>query len=319
MNRKLWITLWAATLLVTGCNNPEQNIKNQTSSTSQEIGILFSDTWEQDGENVDYYDATMVGYDETDIEEPPYRGLIQEVNSPIVSWDLFKSEIAITIDDGNGAKNIDAILDTLAKYDVKATFFIVWTRIRMHANQRRRAIDEWHQICNHTYDHHYFRNVDTVLLEQQIIDWESAVIDSLWADYLDIMKTNFPFFRFPWWCGDAKPEHLAVLKKYWYLPIWRSDDTWRSGKWLNYWEIELFHFKPQDFDRISGCIQEALEQWLQCKQMTDIVNPKEWYNSPITRDNLRSARRDVKNLKESWDDDTIINIDSLSWWAELSL
>lgn len=304
--------LWAAALTICGCNSWEQNIKKQVDVTSQEIKSVFSDVEEKD--------ELTINYDEVlDITEPPYKALIQELDSPIVSWDVFKSEIAITIDDGNGAQNIDAILDTLAKYNVKATFFIVWTRIRMHADQRRRALDEWHQICNHTYDHHYLRNVDSNLLEQQILDWESAVIDSLGVAYLDSLKINFPFFRFPWWCGDAKPEHLAVLRKHWYLPIWWSDDKWKSWKQLNNWEIELFHFKPQDFDRISGCIQEALSQWFECKQMTDIVNPTEWYDTPITRNNLRSTRRDAKKMIDSWNndtnmfDDTIMHWDSLLW------
>lgn len=289
MNKKLWALLWAATLTITWCNTWEHNIKDRINSISQEIGIVFSDKEQKDEWTIDYNEAIN--------RESPYKYLIEKTDSPIISGDVTRSEIAVTIDDWNGDKNIDAILDTLAKYDVKATFFIVWTRIKMHADQRRRAIDEWHQICNHTYDHHYFRKIDTVELEKQIMDWESAVISSLWQHYLDSMKTNFPFFRFPWWCGDSKPEHIEVLKNHWYLPIWRSDDRWKPWKNIPYWSVILYHFKWKDFGKISWCIQEARAQWLECRQITDIVDPGNWYEEPITRKNLRAKRKEAEHTK----------------------
>lgn len=286
LNKKLWVLLWA-TLALSSCNFVQEDIQKKTHRTAQEIESIFSEKKNND--------KWTVMYDENiEKKESPYRELIQQVDRPIVSWNLSKPEIAITLDDWNGAYNIESLLDTLAKYNVKATFFVVWTRVRQHWDQWKRAIAEWHQICNHTYDHYYFRKVDSTQLERQIIEWENAVIEVLWEEYLATMKHDFPFFRFPWWCGDAKPEHIAVLKKYGYLPIWRSDDVWKSGKTIKNWEIELFHFKSQDFGRVSGCIQEAVAQWLQCKQITDIVNPNDWYDKPITNKNLRLERRNAE-------------------------
>ena len=284
MNKKLWVLLAAATLAAwcdsvwqTNLTKVENDISSQVADTiktsDNDSTILYQDVIEQCNK---------------------YDDLIQKVDAPIVSWDLTKPEIAITIDDGCGAKNTEQILDTLAKYNVKVTFFIPWTRIRLHAKQRRRAIQEWHQICCHSYDHHYFRKSEPELLEKQILDWEQAVIDSLWVEYFDEMKKNFPFFRFPGWCWDSNPEHLAVLKKLWYLPFGRSDCTWKNGKTLHNGELELFHVKEADFRRISECIQEAQKNWFSCKRLTEIVNPDEWYVEPITWKNLRKKRREIK-------------------------
>ena len=288
MNKKLWI-LFATATIAAWCDSAWQiDFEQVRNRLSPQIYDTISKVPDVDW--IDYFEA---------IEKCcKYDSLIQKVNAPIVSWNLSKPEIAITIDDGCGAKNTEQILDTLAKYNVKSTFFIPWDRIRLHAKQRRRAIDEWHQICCHSYDHHYFKKSEPELLEKQILDWEQAVIDSLWEDYLARMKKDFPFFRFPGWWGDSKPEHLEVLKKLWYLPFWRSDCTWEDGNTLHNGEVELFHVKPEDFWRISNCIQQAQAQWLQCKPLTEIVNPDDWYEEPITWKNLRKKRREAKKNEE---------------------
>lgn len=286
MNKKIWLLLTAATL-VAWCDSVWQSNLNQVKNNITTQTLDAFNTKQEEDSTVLY----------TDIIEKwnVYDSLIQKVEAPIVSWDLTNKEMAITIDDWCGWKYTDQILDTLAKYNVKATFFIPWTRIRLHAKQWRRAINEWHQVCCHSYDHHYFRQSEPELLEQQILDWEQAVKDSLWEDYLIRMKRDFPFFRFPWWCWDSNPVHLDVLKKLWYLPIWWSDCTWKDGQSLNNGEIELFHVKPADFWRISKCAQQANKQWMRCQTISTIVNPNAWYKEPIIWKNLRKRRKEIKN------------------------
>ena len=223
-----------------------------------------------DGPVVNYFDVDNTDYsiewdtikENSDIAEKwsKYDELIKKIEAPIVSWDVTKPEISITIDDWCGAKNTEQILDTLAKYDVKVTFFIPWTRIKLHAEQRKRSINEWHQVCCHSFDHHYFKTSEPALLKKQILDWEEAVKDNLWEEYLIRMKRDFPFFRFPGWWGDSNPEHIAVLKELWYLPFWRSDCTWKKGKTLHNGEVELFHVKPEDFWRISNLYSTGTEK-----------------------------------------------------------
>lgn len=284
MNKKLWVLL-AATAFAASCDSQWQNSLEQTKEeiTSQAFDTLSK---KQNNDTINFVDV---------IEQwNIYDSLIQKVEAPIASWNLFKPEISITIDDWCGAKYTEQILDTLAKYNVKVTFFIPWTRIKMHAEQRRRALNEWHQICCHSYDHHYFRKSEPELLKKQILDWEQAVKDSIWEEYLIKMKRNFPFFRYPGWCWETIPEHVAVLKELWYLPIHWSDDTWQDWKSLNNGDIILFHVKPDDFLRISKCIQWAQAQELQCKKVSEIVDPNE--SDPIYIKDLWSKRKKAKEI-----------------------
>ena len=61
--------------------------------------------------------------------------------------------IALTFDDGPSPECTAEILDILAENDAKATFFIVGSEIMTEENAAlvKRAYDEGHQLCTHTY------------------------------------------------------------------------------------------------------------------------------------------------------------------------
>ena len=60
--------------------------------------------------------------------------------------------IALTFDDGP-CGNTEELLDGLAEYDAKATFFVLGKNVEKYPIVVRRAYDEGHLIGNHTYDH----------------------------------------------------------------------------------------------------------------------------------------------------------------------
>lgn len=62
-------------------------------------------------------------------------------------------EVWLTIDDGPHEKDTPAILDLLAAYQARATFFVTGKNVRAHPGLCRRILAEGHQIGNHTYSH----------------------------------------------------------------------------------------------------------------------------------------------------------------------
>lgn len=58
----------------------------------------------------------------------------------------------LTFDDGP-SEWTPLILDLLAEHDVKATFFVIGQHIERNEHIVRRAIEEGHQIGNHTWTH----------------------------------------------------------------------------------------------------------------------------------------------------------------------
>lgn len=61
--------------------------------------------------------------------------------------------VALSFDDGPDPAFTPVILDTLARFDAKATFFVVGTNALAHPDLIARTRAEGHSFGNHTYDH----------------------------------------------------------------------------------------------------------------------------------------------------------------------
>lgn len=77
--------------------------------------------------------------------------------------------VYLTFDDGPIPEVTEAILDVLAKYGVKATFFVVGDNIQKYPHIYARVMKEGHRVGNHTMHHikgyryateEYLRDVD---------------------------------------------------------------------------------------------------------------------------------------------------------------
>lgn len=68
-----------------------------------------------------------------------------------------RAEVALTIDDGPDAEVTPRVLDVLAEYDAKATFFCIAAKVAAHPALARRIVEAGHDIENHSMQHrHYF-------------------------------------------------------------------------------------------------------------------------------------------------------------------
>ncbi|MEC4112592.1 polysaccharide deacetylase family protein [Myroides pelagicus] len=74
---------------------------------------------------------------------------------PTYTW-LRKTKdkkVYLTFDDGPIPEITEWVLDTLAQYQIKATFFCIGDNIRKHPTIFQRIVKEGHQIGNHTFNH----------------------------------------------------------------------------------------------------------------------------------------------------------------------
>lgn len=137
------------------------------------------------------------------VNNNPYKEMIEKQTGPLTHWNREKPEISLTFDDGYWPENIRTILETLRWSWIKATFFILWECIRNTPNLWKQAIEDWHQICCHTYSHAYLSEWPTTELFKWhwikpsnrpglIKSWENNVIRLLWKDYYDKIKSENP-------------------------------------------------------------------------------------------------------------------------------
>lgn len=90
-------------------------------------------------------------------------------------------KIAITFDDGPHPTQTPEILDILAEYGVKATFFIVGKNAALHPDLICRTIDEGHELGNHTYSHIMLPGVRPSMALREITDCETFITET--TDY----------------------------------------------------------------------------------------------------------------------------------------
>ncbi|MCP4446865.1 MAG: polysaccharide deacetylase family protein [Myxococcales bacterium] len=64
-----------------------------------------------------------------------------------------QQEVWLTIDDGVCPKTTPALLDSLKKHGVRASFFVVGRKTDAHPELMERIASEGHQIANHTQTH----------------------------------------------------------------------------------------------------------------------------------------------------------------------
>ncbi|WP_391370478.1 polysaccharide deacetylase family protein [Lysinibacillus sp. KU-BSD001] len=84
-----------------------------------------------------------------------------------IVWEIKTNEkvIALTFDDGPHKKYTPEILDVLAQYDAKATFFIVGKYAEKTPNLTLRVHEEGHELAIHTYTHPLRTNVSNLIKE----------------------------------------------------------------------------------------------------------------------------------------------------------
>ncbi len=74
---------------------------------------------------------------------------------PRATWRMDKSERAVylTFDDGPIPEATPFILDTLARFGIKATFFMVGDNVRKYPELFQKVVAAGHRIGNHTFHH----------------------------------------------------------------------------------------------------------------------------------------------------------------------
>jgi len=66
----------------------------------------------------------------------------------------------LSFDDGPDPEHTPRLLDTLARHNVKASFFLVGEKIEQYPEIVQRIVADGHMIGNHSYSHWSFRNMN---------------------------------------------------------------------------------------------------------------------------------------------------------------
>jgi peptidoglycan-N-acetylglucosamine deacetylase len=135
------------------------------------------------------------------------------------SWLVTKAKIssdtvALTFDDGPHPEFTPQVLKALAKYGMKATFFMIGENIAKYPALVKQIVDEGHQLGNHSYFHREYRSLP---LTQQLAEIDRT--DALLENFDDHPRHTFRPPR-----GELSPSLLfALMRRKQTVAMWSYD------------------------------------------------------------------------------------------------
>ncbi len=139
------------------------------SAQPQDPGQQEGQAEQTDGEVLETEPETegvLEGENQEGAGEQPVSGRTIDPGRPMV---------ALTFDDGPFAPVGNQIMDCMAQYGGKATFYVVGNRCGTYAAEMQRMAAEGHEIGNHTYEHKYLNKLNAEQIRYQINKGSEAI------------------------------------------------------------------------------------------------------------------------------------------------
>lgn len=185
---------------------------------------------------------------------------------PDLIWEIEDDNgVFLTFDDGPTPGITEWILATLAKYNAKATFFVLGKNVELYPDLYRKILDAGHKVGNHTYSHQKGWGMP---LERYLEDVDFAG---------DIIHSEL--FRPPY--ARVTPSQMRAVAKRYKIVMWDivSRDYNRSlsregclrnvTKHLAAGSIVVFHDSEKSFKNMSYALPRTLDRikelGLKCK------------------------------------------------------
>ena len=194
---------------------------------------------------------------------------------PKATWRMDSSEKAVylTFDDGPIPESTPFLLETLTRYGVKATFFVVGENVRKYPELFRQIVERGHQIGNHT-NHHLgsFKHwTVTYLIDtyecQLLIKGEASLSG-------EKSEGTMPLFRPPH--GWMRHSIYYWLSKRYRIVMWdlvtRDYSKWLTAddvydnvrRYARNGSIVTFHDSLKSIDKLRTALPRSIE-WLQAE------------------------------------------------------
>jgi len=229
--------------------------------------------------------------------EQPARFLRWLYPHAIWRMDPSVKAVYLTFDDGPIPEATPFVLETLARYGIKATFFVVGDNVRKHPEVFQQVVEAGHRIGNHTYNHiggfrwlsrNYLRNTkkaqeliesltpDPSPKERGVYTTENNRITDGKGNHAPLLGRGVggeaPLFRPPH--GWMRTLQYKVIRRQGYRIIMWDVVTRDYSKWLTADEvlenvkrytrngsIITFHDSLRSIDKLRQILPAALE-WL---------------------------------------------------------
>ncbi|ATP38837.1 1,4-beta-xylanase [Solibacillus sp. R5-41] len=148
---------------------------------------------------------------------------------PKVDLDPTKKHVALTFDDGPHPKVTKQILTLLEKYDAKATFFMLGSRVQYYPSLVGEIRDAGHEIGNHSWSHPVLTKLSAAEVTKEFESTEHAIFNAIgqnstvfrppYGAINDSVKTMIPITSVNWTIDTMDWKHrnanslLPIIQK----------------------------------------------------------------------------------------------------------
>ncbi|GLC89145.1 polysaccharide deacetylase family protein [Lysinibacillus piscis] len=201
-----------------------------------------------------------------------------------IVWEIDTKEkmIALTFDDGPHRQYTADILNVLAKYQAKATFFIVGANAEKNPELILRMYEEGHELANHTFTHPLKKTNVPALLQE--IEQTNAVIYSITGFKPHLFRPVEGQYTDAMIEGITKAGYKVVMWS-WHLDTmdWKSPGTNRIVrtvlKGAKQGNIVLFHDgggnRQQTVKALAHILPELEKQGYRFVTVSELVEAQE--------------------------------------------
>ncbi len=151
---------------------------------------------------------------------------------PIYSVEREGKYISLSFDAAWGNEDTQTLIDILAQYDVKATFFVVGQWAEKYPESVKALSDAGHEVMNHSYDHPHMNSLST----EQIVSNISLANEKISA----ITGVSPTLFRPPY--GEYDDHVINAVRSMGMEPI--------------QWDVDSLDWKDYDSDTIYKRVTE---------------------------------------------------------------
>ena len=144
-----------------------------------------------------FFDSNIYSYDLDSFMIDLDSSTISMVYTEVFNYDIITNNkinisdklIALTFDDGPNY-NTSKVLDVLAKYNVKATFFVLGSKAKDNKKILKREYDSGMEIGNHTFNHLLLTKYKENVIKDEI-DKTSSVIFEVTGRYPKLLRPSY--------------------------------------------------------------------------------------------------------------------------------
>ena len=144
-----------------------------------------------------FFDSNIYSYDLDSFVIDLDSSTISMVYTEVFDYDIVTNKkinnsdklIALTFDDGPNY-NTSKVLDVLAKYNVKATFFVLGSMAKDNKKILKREYDSGMEIGNHTFNHLLLTKYKENVIKDEI-DKTSSVIFEVTGRYPKLLRPSY--------------------------------------------------------------------------------------------------------------------------------